>query len=251
MQKRIFDKLWGYSILRDAAKLIALTGVETRQYRSMGVSEGKIEIVPNGIDLSEFENLPPRGEFRAKYGLAKNQKVVLFLARIARIKGPDLLVKSFADLSTSLNETKLVIAGPDDGYLSSLQKLIAGLDIGDRILFTGPLYGREKLEAYVDADVYVLPSFYETFPVSVLEAFACGTPVIVTDRCGIADVVSGQAGLAVPYDKDQLKDALLQMLGDAKMRQEFSEKGKLLVREKFNWEKIAGQIERLYLGCLK
>ena len=244
--KRIFDRIWGHRILKDASMFIASTPVETEQYRNMGISEQKIEIVANGIDLPEFDNLPMTGEFRRKYGLASAQRIILYLGRIHKIKGLDLLVKAFADLSKSLNNIKLIITGPDDGHLASLKKLIADLEISDKVLFTGALYGREKLRAYVDADVYVLPSVYETFPIAVLEACACGTPVVLTDRCGIADVIDGQAGLVVPYDKEQLQYALLHMLDDDKMRLRFGEKGKLLVREKFSWENIAEQVEKVY-----
>ena len=252
--KRTFDAIWGYGILQDASKVIAIAKTEAEQYKSMGVSEDKIEIVPNGIDLSEFDNLPERGEFRRKYGLDSKQKIILYLGRIDKTKGLDLLVKAFTELSKPLNEAKLVIVGPDSGYLPPLKKLIADLEISDKVLFTGPLYGQEKLKAYVDADVYVLPSFYEIFGITVLEACACGTPVIVTDRCGIADAINSQAGLAVPYHKGQLQHALLYMLGDDKIRLQFGEKGKLLVREKFNWEKIAEQVEGIYsdiLQCLR
>jgi glycosyltransferase involved in cell wall biosynthesis len=248
--KKIFDAIWGYTILRDASKLIAATPTEAERYKSMGISEDKIEIVPNGIDLAEFENLPQRGQFRKKYGLNDAQKVVLYLARIHKIKGPDLLAKAFAELSKDVADAKLAIVGPDDGYLTALKELIRELKIEEDVVFTGPLYGRDKLGAYVDADVYVLPSVYETFPVSVPEACACGTPVIVTDRCGIADVIDGQVGLVVPYYKEQLQHALLYMLGDNKIRLQFGEKGKLLVHEKFNWQKITEQVENIYSSCM-
>ena len=248
--KRIFDKVWGYRILRDATKLIALTPTEAEQYKNMGISEDKIEIVPNGINLAEFENLPQRGQFRKKYGLGDAQKVVLYLARINKIKGPDLLAKAFAELSKDLGDAKLVIAGPDDGYLAALKELIRELKIEEKVLLTGPLYKNEKLQAYVDADVYVLPSSYEIFGITALEACACGTPVIVTDQCGIADLIDGQVGLVVPYYKEQLQHALLYMLGDNKIRLQFGEKGKLLVHEKFNWEKIAEQVENIYSSCI-
>jgi len=248
--KQLYDNLWGYKLLRDALRVIALTETEAEQYKSMGVTEDKIEIIPSAIDLSEFENLPERGEFRRKYGLNCDQKVILYLARIHKIKGPGLLVKAFAGLAKELDTAMLVIVGPDDGYLPSLKELIKEQDIEEKVLFTGPLYGKKKLEAYVDADVYVLPSVYETFPLAVLEAFACGTPVIVTDRCGIADMVNCQAGVVVSYDKDQLSNAMLRILSDDEKRREFAEKGKLLVREKFNWQKIAEQAEHIYLGCL-
>ena len=248
--KRAFDAAWGYRLLKDASKLIAITKTEAEQYKSMGVSEDKIEIIPNGIDLSEFDSLPERGEFRREYGLGSDQRIILYLGRVHKTKGLDLLGKAFADLSKNFNEAKLVVVGPDDGYLSALEALIKELDIEEKVLFTGPLYGRDKLEAYVDSDIHVSPRAWEPFGLTLLEACACGTPVICSEGCGIADVIDGQVGLAVPYDKDQLQDALLRMLGDDKMRLEFGEKGKSLVREEFNWEKVAGQVERLYLNCL-
>ncbi|MFC2021448.1 glycosyltransferase [Chloroflexota bacterium] len=249
-QKRIFDVIWGQRILRNAAKLLAVTSIEAEQYRNIGIGEDKIEVIPNGLELSEFDNLPGRGEFRRKYGLNDAQKVVLYLGRIHRTKGLDLLVRAFAEISKLSNNVKLVIIGPDDGYLPSLKKLVADLGIGSEVLLTGHLYGEDKVEAYVDADVFVLSSVYEIFGITILEALACGTPVIVTDRCGIADVVNGQAGLVVSYDKDHLRDALRHMLNDDKMRQQLGERGKLLVREQFNWTKIAEQMEGVYQAVL-
>lgn len=248
--KRTFDAIWGYRILKDASKVIAVTSTEVEQYKSLGISEDKIEIVRSGIDLSQFDDLPERGKFRKKYGLNDSQKIILYLGRIHKTKGLDLLVKAFTELSKHLNEAKLVIVGPDDGYLPSLEKLIGELEISDKVLFTGPLYEREKLRAYVDADVYVLPSFYEIYGITVLEAMACGTPVIVTDRCGIADVIGGQAGLVVPHDKEQLQHALLHMLSDDKIRRQSGESGKLLVGERFGWAIIAQEAERVYQKSL-
>jgi glycosyltransferase involved in cell wall biosynthesis len=247
--KRRFDVLGGYRILEDAAKVIAVTREEVGQYKSMGVSEDKIEIVPHGVDLSEFDDLPRKGEFRRKYGL-NDDKVILYLGRIDKIKGLDLLVKSFADLSKTAVGIRLVIVGPDSGYLSDLKRLVSDLRIGDTVVFTGPLFGPDKLKAYVDADVYVLPSSYEIFGITVLEACACGTPVVITDRCGIAEAIKGQAGLVVPYDKDQLRDALLHMLSDERMRLDFGRRGRLLVQERYNWARIAGQIEGIYRSLL-
>jgi glycosyltransferase involved in cell wall biosynthesis len=248
--KKIFDSIWGYRLLQDAAKLIALTPMEAEQYRSFGAGIAKIETVPNGIDLAEFEKLPPKGRFRKKHGVAPDQKMVLYLARLHKIKGPDLLVRAFASIVPRLKDAQLMIVGPDEGYLPALKELVQELDIEPNIHFIGPLYGKEKLEAYVDADVYVLPSIYETFPVAALEASACGTPVILTEYCGAAGMIDGQAGLVVGYDKDQLSDAILRMLSNEEMRQKFAEKGKSLVREKFNWAKIAEQVENIYLNCL-
>lgn len=251
MLKKLFDLFTGYKILRDASKVIAVTPMEAEQYKSMGISKGKIEIVPNGIDLSEFENLPPRGEFRKKWGINDNQKMILNLGRIHKVKGLDLLAEAFAKLSNNLKDVKLVIAGPDDGYLPTLEKLIKELRIEGKVLLTGILYGQEKLKAYVDADVFVNPRADEIFGLVFLEACACGTPVICSTGCGIADIIDGQVGIAVPYDRDQLSSAIQHMLDDDKLRREFGERGKLLVRERFNWEKVAELIEDLYKRFLK
>lgn len=251
MLKKMFDLFIGYKILRDASKVIAVTKTEAKQYGSMSVSEDKIEVVPNGIDLSEFANLPKRGEFRSKNNLNDSQKIILYLGRLNKVKGLDLLARAFAGLSRDLDNARLVVVGPDDGYLSTLEKIIEELKIKDKVLFTGPLYGKDRLGAYVDADVFVNPRADEIFGLVFLEASACGTPVMCSQGCGIADVIDGQIGLVVPYDKEQLQHALLHILGDIKMRREFGEKGKLLVRERFNWEKIAEQVENLYERVLK
>ena len=244
--KKIFDIIWGRKILKDAVKVIAVTRTEAEQYQSLGVSADKIEIVPHGVDLAEFDDLIEKGEFKKKYQLGDDQKVVLYLGRIHKMKGLDILAGAFADLCRLRTDVRLVITGPDDGYLSSLKKLVAELEIGDRVVFTGPLYGREKLKAYIDADVYVLPSSYEIFGITILEAWACRKPVIVTDRCGLADVVKGRAGLVVRYDKVQLRDALAEMLDNTPMRLEFGRQGRKLVEEYYNWPNIALQVERIY-----
>ena len=243
--KRVFDVCWGNRLLRDAANLLALTTYEADQYRNMGVDDNKITVVPNGIDLAEFGNLPERGRFRKKYGINDNEKVILYLGRINQIKGLDLLVEAFAGLPKDING-RLAIVGPDDGYLSILRKRIGELKVERMVILCGPLYGEEKLEAYVDADVYVLPSIYETFPVTILEAWACGVPVIVTDQCGIADVVDDNAGIVIPCDPSSLKGAFQHMLSDEWRRQKYSENGKSLVRDKFNWTRIAKQVESMY-----
>lgn len=240
--KKIFDILFGYRILKDASKLIALTDAQVKQYIKMGVDKEKIEVVPNGIDWSEFASLPEKGQFRKKYSIEESQKMILYLGRIHEIKGIDMLVDAFSEFIKKVDDAKLVIAGPDDRFLSILEKQIGGLELTDKILFTGPLYGIDKLKAYIDADVYVLPSIYETFPMTVIEACACGTPVIITDRCGIADIVDGNVGYVVKYNKEQLRDA---MLSDDEGGR-FGEEGRKLVRRKFGWDKIVTHVVQIY-----
>lgn len=244
--KTVYDITWGHRILENASRFIALTLNEAAYVKSIGIQDDKIVVLPNGIDLKAFERLPQRGEFKAKYGIAENQRVILFLGRINWIKGIDLLIKSVVNMLKNLTSTKLVIAGPDDGFLSNIKELIAKFDIEESVLLAGPLYGIDKMAAYIDADLFVLPSFYETFPITVLEASACGIPVIVSDRCGIADIVNGKLGLVVPCDEMLLNEAILYLLNDDKKRREFGSEGKKLIRDKYCWSKIVDDLESIY-----
>ena len=254
--KKVFDLLFGKKTVTHASKLIALTADESRQYQEMGVSPDKIKIIPNAIDLSLYESIPSKGEFRRKYGISSQEKVILFLGRLNKIKGIDLLLEAFSDINEDLDNARLVIVGPDDGYLPKTNQLISQLKIKDQTIYTGPLYEEDKLAAYVDADVYVLPSRYEIFGNTVLEACACGTPVIVTDRCGVSDFVE-EFGYVVPFSKDELKETILKVLKDDSSPEneetEVSAKDEPieLLKGRFSQEVVVDKIENVYKNLLK
>jgi glycosyltransferase involved in cell wall biosynthesis len=240
-----FDTAFGLRIVGDANKVIASQETEANHFRQMGVDEHRIRVIPpHAIDALEDEQLPEKGVFKRKYGLEEDL-VILYLGRIHKTKGIDLLLDAFCRISTELPNVKLLITGPDDGFWSTLEKKTKDAQMDDRVIFTGPLYGNSKLEALRDADVYVLPSIYESFGRTVLEACMCGTPVIVTDRCGIADVVK-KYGLVVEYDVESLSAALLSILKDEAKRRELAEKAKDLVRFEYRPERITEDTERLY-----
>ncbi|MEM3389386.1 MAG: glycosyltransferase [Thermoproteota archaeon] len=248
--KMLYDFLIGQRIFSNASKLIALNQFEAEQYRRMGVPEEKIAIIPNGIDLSEYANLPPKGSFKSKHNIPGDKKIILYLGRIHRIKGIDFLIKAYAYLVKKIGckDAILVIAGPDDGYLNEAKALAKSLSIGDSVMFTGPLYGRDKLEAYVDAEVYVLPSRYETFPMTVLEAYACGKPVIASNVGGLRElVVDGETGLLFKAGSiQQLSKKLYQVLHDDYETSEMGYRGRSFLEKNFMIEKIVFRLEKVY-----
>lgn len=243
---QVYLKLAANKILSGADRIIALTKMELEHYNELGISQSKITVVPNGIDLAPFRNVKEIGKFKIKMGL-DNEKIILYLGRINPIKGIEVLIKSFSDLSKNLDSVKLVIVGPDEGYSHELKNLIQKLDIKDSVIFTGPLYDEDKLEVYTDADIYVLPSKYETFPITVLEAWASGIPVIVSEHCGIADYVK-KAGL-VFKNETQLKEAMMKIITDSKFAERLTCKGKKMANE-FDWINVSKKLENLYYGVL-
>ena len=246
--KNIFDKVFGFKILHNASCVFALTEVEKEQYLKMGVDEDKIEIVPLGINLEEYENLPAYGKFRSKFNIDNDEKLILFVGRIHEIKGLDLLMDSFYDLINDAEDEriKLAIVGPDDGYLSKLKDKIKWYSLEDKVIITGPLYKEEKQEALIDCDLFVMPSKYESFTTSGLEAMACSKPLVLTKNNHIHDWVDGNVGLACDDNKESLKEVIAAVLFDEDLSQTFGENGKKLIIEKYNWDIINNQILEIY-----
>ena len=244
--KNIFDKVFGFKILHGASKVFALTEVEKEQYLKMGVEEDRIEIVPLGINIEEYSNLPEGGIFREKFNISKDDKLIIFIGRVHEIKGLDLLIDAFKELADSVSDVKLAIVGPDDGYMDALNSRIAECGLSDKVIVTGPLYKREKQEALVDCDLFVMPSKYESFTTSGLEAMACGKPLVLTKNNHIHDWVDGSVGLACDDDKMSLKDAMADVLFDEELSKKFGMNGRRLIQEKYNWDMINEQILNIY-----
>lgn len=245
--KRLFDFLWGFRIIQDSTYLIALTKGEVNQYRDMGAMGVRIKIVPNGIDLKEFENPPAKGEFRYRYGIGEKEKVILYVGRLHKSKGIDLLIDAFSKLDER-DKARLIIIGPDGGNRRSLEKLSEDLDLSNRVLFLGFVTQDEKIQALVDADVFVTPSF-NGFPITFIEASACGTPIVATTNGDALDWIDGNAGIVTEYDSEHLRDAIAKIIGDARLKARLATNAKDLVSKKLNWTAIALEIESIYREC--
>ena len=246
--KEIFDKMWGFDILHDAGMVFAQTEVEKEQYLKMGVDESRIALIPLGINMKEYADLPQRGRFKSKHNIAEDEKLLLFLGRIHKIKGLDLLVEGLAKIGT--DNVKLAIVGEDYGFLDEIRPLIEKYGLEDKIIFTGVLVGEEKKEALVDCDVFVIPSRYESFGVSTLEAMACGKPIVMTKNNHIHNWVEGNVGFTCDFDANELADCIEKLLEDDALCERFGETGKRLIAERYNWDRVESEMEEVYLTCI-
>jgi len=203
-------------------------------------------VVPYVVELQEYLNLPQRGTFRSRFPEVGENLILLFLSRINFKKGLDLLARSFGLIARQRNDVRLVIAGPDnEGYGRQVRQWLAEEGVLKYTVFTGMLTGVDKLAAFADADLFVLPSYTENFGIAIIEAMACGLPVVISNRVNIWQEV-GKAGVVVDCDADKLAEVLLKMLDDSEGRKKLGAMGKRLVEELFPWEKVADQMIKLY-----
>ncbi len=249
--KRLYHNLLGNRFIEGARFLIATSEPEKQDLVAGGVDAARVLVRRNGAEVPA--KLPLRGDFRRANGIPTEAKLILFLGRLVSKKSPDLLLEAFGQWREKTRQSQdavLVLAGPDegDGFLPKLKSTADRLGIGDRVLFTGPLYDEAKWSAYRDADVFVLPSQNENFGNTAGEAAACGTPVIVTDRCGIAPLVGG-AGEVIPHDLAALRNAIGALLGDPMLRQS-REQGCREFVDRLSWDEPLDQTEAMYRQCI-
>ena len=209
-------------------------------------------VVPCALNIGEYSNLPPYGTFREKYPALKGKRILLFLSRINFKKGLDILAKAFGEVVRKRSDTRLVIVGPDDeGYGKAVRKWLAEEDALDKAIFTGMLLGEDKMAAFRDSDVFVLPSYTENFGIVVIEALACKLPVVISNRVNIwREIADAGAGTVVKCDPGELAAALLQLLDDPALCQKLGQNGRRLVEEKFTWNKVTDQMIAVYNDVL-
>ena len=130
----------------------------------------------------------------------------------------------------------------NEGFADEARVWLKEERILDRATFTGMLLGKDKLAVLRDADMFVLPSYTENFGISVVEAMACGVPVVISDKVNIwREVAGSKAGRVAPCDADRFADIILELLDNPEMARQMGENGKALVQERYQWSKVAVQ----------
>jgi glycosyltransferase involved in cell wall biosynthesis len=205
-------------------------------------------VAPLGVHPAEYAALPAAGAFRAAYPEIGERRIILFLGRINFKKGLDLLVRAFARLARERPDLHLVVAGPDDdGWGEQVRSWAREEQVLDRVTFTGMLLGAAKLAVLRDAEIFALPSYSENFGIAVVEALACGLPVVISDKVNIwREIAAARAGVVVPCDTGPLAAALGTLLDDAAARREMADRGRQLAQETFSWDKVAMRLVEGY-----
>lgn len=246
--KRAYHRTIGLNLLSGAYRVIATSEQEQQELANGGISKERILVRRNGVDPPG--NLPAANSFRRTWRIPSGAKLVLYMGRLEPKKSPDLLLHAFAQwrkASSAGEDSVLAICGPEQnrGYQGHLKSIACNLGMGDAVRFTGPLYDEQKWAAYREANVFVLPSQNENFGNSAAEAIACGTPVIVTDQCGISPFVAGKTGLVVSHASDAIAAALKIALEDEEAARRFRDACPTVLRE-LSWREPIAEMNRLY-----
>jgi glycosyltransferase involved in cell wall biosynthesis len=243
--KRALDSTACRAVMPGATLLVAASGVERHEYLDAGVPEERIVVRPHGFPDLLDDGLP--GKLRERIAVGRDAPLVLNVGRIAHGKGLELLVR----VATELPDVHVAIVGPDGGHgvESELLALRDRLGVAERVHFVGALPWAELPEVYADADVFVLPSRYENFGMVAAEAAASGAPIVVTDRCGVAECFDGRGALVVPYGEAELRDALSRLLDDAALRRRLGDEARTVAAE-WSWPRVLELQEEIYRRAL-
>ncbi len=242
--KRVYDLALVRPMLAHAALLLAQTEHEAALLRSFGARERAIRLLPLPLDTDGLTERHPAGRFRDRLGVAPDAPLVLFLGRIHRLKGLDLLLEALEPLLQQ-REVTLAIVGRDDGQWSELKARFAPLLADGTVRFAGPLYGDDRFDAYTDADVFCLtPRHWEETSVAALEAAACGTPVVVTEQAEIPNLDSSGGGFVVPLEARAIREAVRTAI---ERTAEMGAAARKLVGEQHAREAVVERLERYLL----
>jgi len=236
--KSLYNRLFTRRLLR-YAHFVAITKAQAEQLRYMGAKY--VHVIPEGIVVREFEKQFPRPTEYAP----QNKRIILGVGRISTYKGFEQLIEVLKKVLRENPEAHLIIVGQDWGARDSLEKLARNQAIDDHITFTGRISRENLIALYQAADVYVNSSRHEGFGITILEAMACGTPVIST-KTGVAQDLEG---IVLTYDYgdcEALAKKLIVVLNDHTLSWRLGEKGVRIVKREYDWSAIIGKITSLY-----
>lgn len=225
----IFEKT---SLKVPYTKVITVSNSSKEKLVVGGVPREMIEVIPNGVDLAFFDGIKAERSRRPR---------VIYVGRLIEYKHVDELLMAFSKLSFDA-ELYIVGIGPER---KNLEELARKLGIDDRVVFTGFVDDKRKIELLKSSHVFVLPSTVEGFGIALVEAMAAGTPTLSANISALSEVAEeGRAGvLFTPRNVEELRIKLEQLLKDEKLRKELSKKGYDLVKEKYSWNEVARRVE--------
>jgi glycosyltransferase involved in cell wall biosynthesis len=242
-------------ILRRADTFVSLSSEMTAEYQAARAPADRIVLIANAVDTERFRpaTSDEKAGLRDKLGLPQNVPLVIFTGRIVAYKGVPSLVRVWDQLAPKHAGARLILAGSGSSDIfnceEEIREYVRAHGLSEQVLLTGAI---ANVHEYLRAcDIYAFPSENEAFPLALIEAMACGLPVVSTLVGGIRDViVPDQNGLAIEAgSQDQLKKALEQMLADAALRENLGQAGLKTIQARYTRDIVTKQYVALFNRC--
>jgi glycosyltransferase involved in cell wall biosynthesis len=232
--------------LRRADAVVAVCRALEREIQELVDGAASVSVIYNGVDTAQFRVASDRNRSRAAVGLPEAGPGICCVCRLVEEKGVLELLEAFGRLASDRPELWLALVG--DGPLrEKLRSVALERDVSDRVFLPGGVPHRDVASWMQASDLFALPSHAEGLPVVVLEAMACGLPVVATDVGGTAEAVDDRVGrLVPPRDVDRLAEALDELLEDPGASRRMGVEGARRVRQRFTWSRSARDLARLY-----
>ena len=240
--KRLVSNMFFQRSLEAVDCYHALCQKEYEDIRAYGLKQ-PVAIIPNGINMPD-PNL--------KFEKTDNKKHLLYLGRLHKKKGVDLLIKAVADIKNEnaalLDNWQIDLVGWDhENCKAELEKIVSENHLEDMVVFHGGLFGKDKQRMYATADGYILPSHGEGLPMTVLEAWSWKLPVIMTPECHLPEGYDAEAAIRINDNVVSVKEGLMKFFGmDDEERKAIGQRGYDLVSEKFTWDASAKKMIEVY-----
>ncbi len=250
-KKRLANYLFERANFRHASLWRACSKKEEQQIRDYGITAPVI-VLPNGVALPPERSVGEIEELISEFPKRRNHRAI-FLSRIHKKKGLDLLIQAWAELPKEVtSDWELLLFGPDEGgYATEVSEWIEESDLGDSVRLMGGVTGKSKEAAFRSADLFVLPSYSEGFPMAVLEAASYGLPVVQTNECNFPELSAAGGAWECPPKIADLKGIMREALAcNESERIKRGEAGRRLVAENYEWTSIAKRLHEATLSLV-
>ena len=255
-KKKLLKKLYGLLLERPniagAAGIHFTSEEEAKVSERYGVQTNDL-IIPLGVKITH--DLPEPQTARQQLELDKSVPMILFMSRIDPKKGLDLLLPALETLQQEGQRFNFVLAGTnpqDPAYENGIKRYIVNSALGKITTIPGFVRGIAKLALLQDADLFVLPSYYENFGIAVAEAMATRTPVLISDRVHIwKSIEAADAGWVVSCSQEELTKTLRSALQNPQTWEQKANNARNLVEEKYSWKAIAKELIEVYSAIAK
>jgi len=239
------------AVVKSATRITSCSAALARLIaKQCAIDSSDIRIVPNGIDVHEFDKVPSCS-LRNDLGIPEENPVILFLGTLSRLKGMDVMVKIVHKVMKRFPNVFFLFVGQEDSgrcyYKQKISRSLSGAQ-NERLIFTGPLFGADKIKAIKSSDLMVVPSIWENFPYVCLEGMACAKPVVGTRSGGVPEMIeNGKNGLTFdPNSIADLERCIVRLLENEDERLAMGRIARRTVESRFTDEIMAEMTLKIY-----